>query len=95
MILDLSKATASTMPSWPLRVMVQSPVVRSVTVIVPSVLHDTTFWRARGGGGHLPKVKMKASGGWRGLLESSSASCPARRLGLAARCVLFAEAEQA
>lgn len=43
MILDLSKATASTMPSWPLRVMVHSPVVRSVTVMVPSVLQDTTF----------------------------------------------------
>lgn len=42
MILDLSNATASTMPSWPRRVMVHSPVVRSVTVMVPSVLPDTT-----------------------------------------------------
>lgn len=43
MILDLSNATASTMPSWPRRVIVRSPVVRSVTVMVPSVLPDTTF----------------------------------------------------
>lgn len=43
MILVLSNATARTMPSWPRRVMVHSPVVRSVTVMVPSVLQDTTY----------------------------------------------------
>lgn len=32
-ILDLSNATARTMPSWPLRVMLHSPVVRSVTAM--------------------------------------------------------------
>lgn len=47
MIFDLSKATASTMPSWPLSVMVHSPVVRSVTVMVPSVLQDTTYGTPR------------------------------------------------